>query len=179
MRPFELDAQTSPLMAMEMFIDKPGCLLPATDSQRGSLGWVVEQTAKRCITWLGLHCPSSHPLLSFVSKAQQLLLGHEAAPSKQSVFHIFSLSEIKVTVLVYLLFHGGGHSNQVLQGSRSGIYAWSRSLRGQGGFWSPSELYEPFLQVALTHLPCSCALVLEALFLPPAAESVTCTNLSV
>ena len=135
------------------------------------LGRLVEQTTKRYIPWLGLRCPCSPPLPSFVGKAQQLLLGHEAAPSKWFVFCIFPLSKIKVTALVYLLFHTGDHSSQVLQGFRSDIYACSRFLRGQCHFWSPSELYEPFLQVTFTHLPCRCALALEALLLPPAAES--------
>jgi len=93
------------------------------------LGLLVEQTAKRCISWLDLHCPRSPPLLSFVGKAQWLLLGHEASPSKWVL-----LSKIKVTTVAYLLFHREGHSRQVLQGFRRDIYACSRFLRGQCGF---------------------------------------------
>lgn len=87
---------------------------------------------------------SFFPQLSFTTNAQLLLLRHEAALLQWFVFPIFPLPKVKLTAVLYLLFHTGHHSDQVLWAFSSDIYASCRFLRGQCAFWSPSDLYEPF-----------------------------------
>lgn len=73
---------------------------------------------------------SFFPQLSFTTNAQLLLLRHEAAPLQWFVLPIFPLPKVKLTAVLYLLFHTGHHSDQVLRAFSSDIYASCRFLRG-------------------------------------------------